>query len=87
MPEGFGVVLLILFILFLLIGRAITMWYTGTGEIVKTQKQIIALLTDSLEAQREIIAMERNRRLPTNTATNSLVERQHSSVQNYPQGS
>jgi len=83
MSENLVIILLLLFVIFLFIGRAITMWYTGTGEIVKTQKQVIALLTDSLEAQRELIAMERTRR----PATNSLVERQHSAVQNYPQGS
>jgi len=35
MPNEFNLILLILFLLFLSIGWVITMWYTGTGELVK----------------------------------------------------
>jgi hypothetical protein len=40
------VILFILFIVFLVVGRVITMWYVGTDQIVKGQKEIIALLTE-----------------------------------------
>lgn len=48
MQEGYAAIFLIfgivIFVLFLFVGRAITMWMFGTAEIVEQQKEIIGLL-------------------------------------------
>ncbi len=43
--TGFVIAFILLFV-FMAVGRAIIMWYTGTDQIVKNQKKIIELLTE-----------------------------------------